>query len=101
MGLLTAMSGQGEELAAFTKERKAEFECVMKSLRAHSVAELTTDANARGISPAVPAGTYYLFGRFYRITKPVRGGGMLWNLRVTLKPGQNTLRLSVDDAALK
>jgi hypothetical protein len=62
---------------------------------------MTTDANARGSFPSVPAGNYYLFGRFYRITKPVRGGGMLWNLNVQLKPGQNMHRLTVDDAALK
>jgi hypothetical protein len=73
----------------------------MKAIRAHSVAELTTDSNARGSFPKVAAGRYFLFGRFYRVTKPVRAGGMLWNLRIDLKPGQNQLRLSVDDAALK
>lgn len=103
MAVITSLLGQGsrEEVAEFTRQRKAEFECVMKAIRAHSVAEMTTNAAARGIFPRVPAGTYYLFGRFYRIKKPARGGGVLWNLRVTLKPGQNALRLSVDNAALK
>jgi hypothetical protein len=101
MDFLAGIANQREEMAAFTKERKAEFECVMKAIRAHSVAEMTTDANARGTFPSVAGGTYYLFGRFYRITKPVRGGGVLWNLRVELRPGQNVLRLSVDNAAAK
>jgi hypothetical protein len=101
MDLLASLFGQKADVDAFTKERKAEFECVMKTIRAHSVAEVTTDANARGNFPSVPAGTYYLFGRFYRITKPARGGGVLWNLQVQLRPGQNALALSVDNAALK
>jgi hypothetical protein len=101
MELLTSMFSQKEELEAFTKERQAEFECVMQAIRAHSVAEVTTDANAVATFPSVPAGTYYLFGRFYRITKPARGGGVLWNHQIQLKPGQNALPLSVDNAALK
>ena len=101
MDFLASLTGQGEDLAAFTNDRKAEFECVMKAIRAHSVAEITTDVNARGTFPSVASGTYYLFGRFYRITKPVRGGGVLWNLEIELKPGQNALILSVNNAALK
>lgn len=101
MDLVASMLGHPEAVAEFSKEAKAEFECAMKAIRAHRVAEMTTDANARGSFPTVPAGRYYLFGRFYRVTKPVRAGGMLWNLRIDLKPGQNLLRLSVDAAALK
>ena len=101
MELLTSVLGQPGAAAEFSKLAKADFECAMKAIRAHSVAEMTTDANARGSFPSVPAGNYYLFGRFYRITKPVRGGGMLWNLNLQLKPGQNMHRLTVDDAALK
>lgn len=66
-----------------------------------SAGEAKTDAAGRGVLPGVPPGTYYLFGRFYRVNKPVRAGAVSWNQRVTLKPGQNLLRLSVDDAALK
>jgi len=73
----------------------------MKAIRSHSVAEMTTDANARGTFPRVPAGTYHLYGRFYRVQKPFRGGGMVWNLRVVVKPGQNTLILTVNNAAYK
>lgn len=50
--------------------------------------------------PAVSAGTYYLYGRFYR-TKNPRGGGMVWNFKLQLDPGDNTLPLAVDQAALK
>jgi hypothetical protein len=101
MELLTSILGQPGAAAEFSKLAKADFDCAMKAIRAHSVAEMTTDVNARGSFPNVPAGNYYLFGRFYRITKPVRGGGMLWNLNLVLKPGQNMHRLTVDDAALK
>jgi hypothetical protein len=101
MDVLASLFGHKGEFDEFTKERQAEFDCVMKAIRAHSVAEVTTDANARGTFSRVPAGTYYLFGRFYRVTKPVRAGGVLWNLPLQLRLGQNTLALSVDNAALK
>jgi hypothetical protein len=84
---------------AMLKELKDQFECAMRAIRAHSAAQMTTDANARGTFPSVPAGTYYVYGRFYRVTKPVRAGGVFWNLKVRLKPGQNTMTLSVDNAA--
>ena len=98
---LVTILGHSEMLEEFTQLAKADYDCAMKAVRAHSVAEVTTDANARGTFPAVPAGTYYLFGRFYRLHKPVRAGGMFWNLRVDLKPGPNVIRLSVGNAAWK
>jgi hypothetical protein len=101
MDVMATLFGHKGELDEFTKERQADFDCVMKAIRAHSVAEVTTDGNAGGTFPSVPAGTYYLFGRFYRITKPARGGGVLWNLEIPVKPGPNTLALSVNNAALK
>ncbi len=102
--LLSGMSsllGQPGAVDDIVGSSKADFDCAMKAISAHSAAQMTTDANGSGVFPAVAAGTYYLFGRFYRVTKPVRGGGVVWNMRVTLKPGQNVLRLSVEDAALK
>jgi len=98
---MTSIFGQPEMLAEFTEMAKADNDCAMKAVRSHSVAQMTTDAEARGTFPRVPAGTYYLFGRFYRLHKPVRAGGMFWNLRVDLKPGQNLIRLSVANAAWK
>jgi hypothetical protein len=78
---------------------KADFECGMTAIRNHSVAQITTDANGRANSPGLPAGTYYLYGRFYRVSKPTPSGGLYWNLKVDLKPGQSTVRVSVDNAA--
>ncbi len=101
MGSIASVFGQPEAPGELAKEAKPEFDCAMKAIRAHSAAQMTTDDNARGVFPKVPAGTYYLFGRFYRIQKPVRGGGCTWNLKVTVKPGQNVLNLSVENAALK
>lgn len=98
---LVSLFGQQEMLAEFTEMARADYDCAMKAVRAHSVAQMKTDAQARGTFPRVPAGTYYLFGRFYRLQKPVRAGGMFWNLRVALKPGQNLVRLSVSNAAWK
>lgn len=96
-GLLSLPAGQGA--AEMVSEAKADLECVMKAIRTHSAAQMTTDANARGIFPSVPAGTYYLYGWYYRAHKPVRQGPIAWNLKVELKPGPNTLRLRVSDAA--
>ena len=98
---IASLFGNTEMLTEFTQMAKADYDCAMKAVRAHSVAEMTTDANARGTFPAVPAGTYYLFGRFYRLQKPVRAGGMFWNMKVDLKPGRNVIRLSVQNAAWK
>jgi hypothetical protein len=101
LGALAAAFGQPGALSEITAMSKPDLDCAMQAIRAHSVAEMTTDADAKGTFPGVPPGTYYLFGRFYRATKPVRAGAVSWNQRVTLKPGQNLLRLSVDNAALK
>jgi hypothetical protein len=100
MDLLTGMLG-GKKEDLESPEAKAEFDCAMKAIRSHSVAQMTTDANARGVFPSVPAGSYYLYGRFYRVQKPFRGGGMVWNLRVVVKPGPNAIILTVDNAAYK
>jgi hypothetical protein len=100
MEMITGLlGGKKEDLEA--PEAKAEFDCAMKAIRSHSVAQMTTDANASGTFPRVPLGTYYLYGRFYRVQKPFRGGGMVWNLKVVVKPGVNTLTLTVNNAAYK
>lgn len=99
--LATMPGGQGLKQDLESGPAKAEFDCAMKAIRSHSVAGMTTNANARGIFPSVPAGTYYLYGRFYRVQKPVRGGGMVWDLKVVLSPGQGTITLSVNNAAYK
>lgn len=79
---------------------RKELDCVMDGIKSHAVATMTTDANARGTFPNVPAGTYYVFGRFYRGGKRP-AGGMFWNHKIELRPGRNVLQLSVDKAILK
>jgi hypothetical protein len=98
---IASIFGQPEMLAEFTEMAKADYDCAMRAVRSHSIAQMTTDSQARGAFPKVPPGTYYLFGRFYRLHRPVRAGGMFWNLRIDLKPGQNLIRLSVANAAWK
>jgi len=98
---IASIFGNSEMLAEFKQLAKADYDCAMNAVRAHSFAETVTDANARATFPPVPVGTYYLFGRFYRLQKPVRAGGMFWNMKINVKPGQNVIRLSVDNAAWK
>ena len=78
LDLITSVFGQPGTAAEISREARADFECAMKAIRSHTLAEVTTGGNARGVFPKVPAGNYYLFGRFYRVTKPVRAGGMIW-----------------------
>jgi hypothetical protein len=77
------------------RDARAEFDCAMAAIRAHAVAEMTTDAQARGEFPAVPAGVYYLFGRFHH--EGLRGA--IWNLRLALPAGRSRVGLSIDNAA--
>jgi hypothetical protein len=95
---IPALFGQGGLAEEISRDAKADFDCAMASVRAHAVAEVTTDAMARGAFPAVPAGVYYLFARFYRLEKPVRRGGLMWSTKMALRPGANRYTLSVGDA---
>jgi hypothetical protein len=47
-----------------------------------------TDASGKASLPPVPPGTYYLFGM-----GRLDGKGLLWNVKVDLKAGQNTVKL--------
>lgn len=76
------------------REAQAEFDCLMKTIRAHAVAEVTTDEQARGVFPAVPAGVYYLFGRFHH--QGLRGA--IWNLRREIPPGRSQATVSIGNA---
>lgn len=78
-------------------EAKEEFDCVMRSIRSHAVAETTTDSSARGTFAAVPAGVYYVFGRFY-LQQANGTGGNIWNLKSQLRAGRNQATLSIDNA---
>ena len=93
---LLGHEGMAQEIS---KGARDDYECAMRSIRAHSAASVTTDANAQAVFTNLLQGTYYLFGRFYRMRKPVRRGGMYWNLRTEIKPGANRLVLSVSNAS--
>jgi len=88
--------GMAKEIASGAR---GDFDCAMRSIRAHSVGSVTTDANARAVFTNLPQGTYYLFGRFYRVRQPVRRGGMYWNLRTEIQPRANRVVLSVANAS--
>lgn len=80
---------------AFQALARAQFACAVKARKAHTITETTTNTSAKGVFPKVPAGTYYLFGQF------TGGHPLIWNLKVGLKPGQNTLTISPDNAGWK
>ena len=54
----------------------------------HAVAATNFGAGRQTQFPAVPPGTYYLFGATRHNNQP-----FLWNLRVELKPGANVVTL--------
>jgi len=96
---VSALLGHESMAKEIAQGARGDYECAMKSIRAHSVGSVTTDANAQATFTNLPQGTYYLFGRFYRLRKPVRGGGMYWNVRTGIKAGANRLTLSVSNAS--
>jgi len=50
------------------------------------VARRPARANVRGVFPRVLAGSYYAYGSFCLVTKPVRGSAVFRDLKVDLKP---------------
>lgn len=61
-----------------------------KALLAATAAAAKTDAGGNGRTPTLPAGTYYVFGQ--------ASESAMWNVRVDLKPGANTLKLDARNA---
>jgi len=86
-----------------------------KALREHTVATITTDSTGKATVPALAAGTYYVYGTTNRFVKTGARGTIsgdtvtlhdtgidaatIWNLRVEIKPGPNTVALTPDNAA--
>lgn len=64
------------------------------AIAADGVAGAKTDVNGKAQFPAIPAGTYYLFG-----TTRYNNVLLLWNLKVDVKPGQNSVTLDQRNAA--
>jgi hypothetical protein len=63
-----------------------------KALLAATVAAAKTDHGGNGRTAAIPAGTYYVFGR-------ASANGM-WNVKVELKPGDNKVNLDARNVTL-
>lgn len=86
-----------------------------KVLSEHTVATAKTDIYGKASFPAVPAGTYYVYGTANEFVKTGASGtlsgntvtlndtgyqkGTIWNLKVTVKAGQNAVTLTPDNAA--
>jgi len=62
-------------------------------MAAASVKTVTLDAGGRANFPELPAGVYYVFG-----STKYGSGHLLWNLRVELRPGGQTLTLNERNA---
>ena len=63
-------------------------------MQPNSAGEAKTDAAGRGVLSGVPPGTYYLFS-----LAPHNGRLLVWDLRVDLKPGANSLALDQRNSA--
>jgi hypothetical protein len=60
------------------------------ALLAATAAAAKTDTGGNGRTPALPVGTYYVFGQ--------ASESAMWNVRVDLKPGDNTVKLDARNA---
>jgi hypothetical protein len=61
-----------------------------KALVAATAAAAKTDAGGNGRTPTLPVGTHYVFGQ--------ASESAMWNVRVDLKPGDNTVKLDARNA---
>jgi hypothetical protein len=71
----------------------ADCKALNQSINGFSAGGVKLDANGKGNFPAVPPGVYYVMGMVAFENQPV-----YWDLRAELKPGANTLVLSVQNA---
>ena len=87
----------------------------MKVLSEHTVATAKTDIYGKASFPAVPAGTYYVYGTANQFVKTGATGTVsgntvtlndtgyqaatIWNLKVAVRVGQNVVTLTPDNAA--
>jgi hypothetical protein len=65
----------------------------MDAVKASAISAVRADANGSGTLPGVPAGTYYLM-----ISAPYNNKSLVWGQAVNLKPGANSITLSVSNA---
>jgi hypothetical protein len=75
-------------------QRSADCQTASNAINAASVAGVRTDATGKATLPGVAPGTYYLMGSTFT------GGQMLlWDIRVELRAGANTIVLNERNAA--
>lgn len=67
---------------------------VFTAISSHAVVAAKTDINGKAAFAGVPAGTYYLMGMAISNNQPI-----MWNLRVDLKPGANSVTVDQRNAA--
>ena len=70
------------------------FDRAMESVKPHIVANTTTDFSGKGQFSSVAPGTYYLMH-----VSEIGRNVVLWNLKVDLKPGQNSVTLDQNNTA--
>jgi hypothetical protein len=85
------MAYYGRELEKY----RASYEKAMEAMKPHIVTTVTTDFNGKGHFAAVPSGNYYLIG-IGQLYKQV----VVWNLKVNLNPGENSVTLDQNNAAV-
>lgn len=85
-GLATVYSSLPDQQAFFLKAQEA--------IKPHIIETVTTDFGGKAQFSSVAAGTYYLMG-----VARTPNGMALWNLRVDMKAGQNSVTLDQNNAA--
>ncbi len=112
MASLMKSMGGGSVLPEDVKEQYA---IAVKALSAHTVATVKTNIYGKAAFPREPAGTYHVYGTANAFVKTGEQGTItsntvnlsdtgyqqatIWNVETTIKPGQNTLILTPDNAA--
>ena len=66
---------------------------LLTAMAAYSAGNVKLDADGKATLPAIVAGTYYLFGSVQYNQQP-----LLFDLRIDLKPGANSVTLGERDA---
>ena len=108
---LEALMGQ----SVFPEEVEQQYAIGVKALTDHTVATIKTNIYGRATFPAVPAGTYFVYGTGNEFVKTGSQGTIsgntvtlqdtgyaqatIWNLKVPVKAGQNSVTLTPDNAS--
>ena len=109
--LIEGMTGE----SALPEDIEQQYAIAMKALSEHTVATVKTNIYGKASLPALAAGNYYVYGTSNQFVKTGARGTVvgntvtlndtgyqkatIWNLRVTAKPGQNSITLTPDNAA--